>query len=541
MFVLYQNLFQKDRSGSFARREFLHENNACMKCPWKLLFLFPLLTGLSLAQVGLRTAPSIVIEKGFPKSTNIIADDQGFVYLEMTEQVLVQKRDDGNARFDGEILPPTIIGPEERFYEQKPRGRTRSIVAFEIASDTLESLKFLDYFKQIPQRSRARIAANLENPADLEQRTRLIIPLFQEYNQPILWEYLGVDESESRYYKERWERIGGVKEETPEEDIYLFTVNISGTGVYVLFDEDPEPSEEDIFIPYEEIELAPEAPYQSVSPRAPTAPLNLNPEFTIDPTDPNQIIPYPNGEVNIPLYPGGPELPVENTNPLIIEPTPNFNVPPTINPLQVGTYNPNAVNTTFGIPNRPLTLNPNIPSSFAPPPLIIDSAPPLGNIPPSTESPEGTLNDLENPLLINQPSQPLPSEDQQKKVASLIQERLLQDNRSEAPSLEEREIQTQPPQAETLEPEASSISESLLTAEEKTPPRSIQEALKAQVLSEPTEEPEFYESAEKSLPKTGNKMIFGGILSFVLVLSFGLYWFYIRDKKPRQMTIKLKK
>lgn len=507
-----------------------------MKWTWKLFFLFPAFISLSFAQVGLRTAPSIVIESGFPQGTNIIADDQGFVYLEMTQNVLVQKRDASQARFDGEILPPTIIGPEEKFYEKKPRGRTRSIVAFEIASDTLESLKFLDYFKQIPQSSRARIAANLDNPADLEQRTRLMIPLFQKYNQPVLWEYLGVDEEESRYYKEEWERVGGVLEETPEEDIDLFTVNISGTGVYVLFDEDPDPSEEDIFIPYEEIELAPEAPYQSVSPRVPSGTIDIAPEFTIDPTDPNQI-PYPTGEVNIPTFEIGNEDTSTPTN-LLIQPTQNFTVPPTINPLQAGTYNPNAVNTTFGIPNGTSTLTNGGLSSFAPPPLNVEDIPPITNGSTTLEDPETSSEASFQPSVSGETS-PTPSATQKQKVESLIQDRLLQGNTLAAPSLEP-ETSSNP---QIAPPETNTGSTDPLLVEKKQTPQSIQDTLKANSFSDPLpeEEPDFYPAADKPLPKTGTQILFGGSLSVILLLSFGYYWFSIRNKKPKQMSLKIKK
>lgn len=463
------------------------------------------------AQSGLRTNDSVFVENAYVVSTSVVADPKGLVYVEFAENTYIVHREP-KTRFSGEILPPTII--TEPPYLKKPKGRIREIVSFEVASDTLEDLAFIDKFDIAHQRNRQRAALLNGGTLPRTKLVKVIVPLFQEYGSPALWEYTGQE-------KEPWIRLGGRTEETNEQDINLFIASLNGTGVYVLFDEDPAPDEADMFIPYEEIQKAPEAPYTSVQPYVP------EPE---QPPLGDQFFNPSSGEVNIPVDEFGNAIDPSQTDDTSITPV---------------SENPSNTLGAFGVAPEDFGLSGNFNLNPNKQPKVTGETlrtPDLNSESQNTSDPFPTDNSFPSSDPFIPSTQPSLENNTttQDRVDELIRQRLLQGALGDR---ETKEIlntfnieEDNTPPTETLSNDT--ISDVLLSQQESIETPDIESTL----LSTSTlESEETYSSApEGDLPRTGKKKIplFSIVLS-LLLLSTG-FWYWKKQRQPKQMKIRMK-
>ncbi len=202
------------------------------------------------AKEPLRTLDSIEFENGDIQKAGLIADTDGIVFLEFNENVL-SVITDGKTKFTGEIMPPEIIVLPTR----APRARMREIFTFELLADTSEDISFSDKIDLLNERNRIRLSYN--SPDDLVRTAavKLLAPIKEEFGALALWKY--------SFEEKEWQRLGGKTNETSEEDTFVFSAIIWGTGVYALLDENPSPTFSPTF-PIDEIEIVDESPFPSV-------------------------------------------------------------------------------------------------------------------------------------------------------------------------------------------------------------------------------------------------------------------------------------
>ncbi len=246
----------------------------------------------------MRAEGSIVINEGFVKSTGILSDNQGMIFLEFLKDSyaarLVEKEEpeistqrispgDISVRmlekristaFEGEILPPEIIEMPAR----PPRSRMKEVIAFELLTDSGEDVVFIDRFTQ--KKAKTRLKEELTNPDEFFQRSgiRLLTRINEEDKilLPTLWEFRGEEYAKKICQRERnlikrqkcerekvWKKLGGKVEESDEEGINIFSAVFTKNGIYAIIDENPSPDFVPPF-PIDEIDLVEESPFPSV-------------------------------------------------------------------------------------------------------------------------------------------------------------------------------------------------------------------------------------------------------------------------------------
>lgn len=193
----------------------------------------------------LRADNFISVESGKVAETGILSDANGMIFLEFSDRTRIVRADDRTS-FQGEILSPSIIA----LPGDKPRGRMREILTFEMLGDTADELLFTDQFYIM--RSRSRLRYQLLNP-DARQSilVRALIPIQEPVGRLALWKWKG---------ENNWERVGGKTEETEDLQMQLFSSTIPSTGVFGLFDEDPAPDFVPTF-PIDQIDLVEPDPF----------------------------------------------------------------------------------------------------------------------------------------------------------------------------------------------------------------------------------------------------------------------------------------
>lgn len=205
------------------------------------------------AKEPLRAEPFITVDNGRVIETGILTDDKGIVFVELLEHTRVNRPSDKQP-FIGDILPPAILDLDIK----RPRTRMRTVLSFELLTDTAEGVTFTDQFNLMHPKAYLREVAN--NPDGLQRSggVKILTQLndSQEFGAPALWRY-DLD-------TEEWSRLGGTLTDTAVEEIKVFSAIIAQTGLYAILDEDPAPYYAEN-TPLETIEPAEESPFPSVS------------------------------------------------------------------------------------------------------------------------------------------------------------------------------------------------------------------------------------------------------------------------------------
>jgi len=206
------------------------------------------------AQNRLKTSNAVQVNAGFIQDTVVLADPNSTLFLEFLKGDRVAKVLDQQI-YEGEILPPIPIDVPAR----APRARMREILSFEVFSDTNEPLELIDQYAAIHAKKRLRLSLASTND-QRRQGAQLITTFNKDLNvgRPALWRY------NPSNIKQPWQRLGGIMGETAERDTQIFSAFLYATGVYTIWDENPNP-EFEVAFPIDEIELAEESPFPSVS------------------------------------------------------------------------------------------------------------------------------------------------------------------------------------------------------------------------------------------------------------------------------------
>lgn len=280
------------------------------------LFFNLCLCPTALGQTSLKTVNSVKVENGFISETSVLADDQGQIFLEFIEGDRVAKKLDGQV-YDGEILPPIQIDAPAK----APRARMRELRSFELISDNSEELQLIDQFSALHAKDRLR--QSFKAQAGSRSQGVQIITLFQTdslVNQPALWHY------DPNNAKTPWERLGGIMGEAPAGEVRVFSAYLYSTGIFTIWDENPQPDFQPSF-PNDKIELAEPSPYPSVDTSEDTLLLE-NDTFTesllndldalgIDDTSATPLVPaVDNQSLSKDLIPAIPNTNIPNTTPL---------------------------------------------------------------------------------------------------------------------------------------------------------------------------------------------------------------------------------
>lgn len=172
---------------------------------------------------------SVLIETGHIETPALIASAGGEIFIEFSNETNFV-HETGLVSFSGEILSPAII----ELPDKKPRLRMESLVSFELISDSGEPILFADRFDL--QNTRNRLREKYLNPETTTRSAwvKLIMPVENEsVHTPQLWEYIGPDDG--------WATVGGILDEPSPEGVRIFSAILRRTGVYTVFDENPEP------------------------------------------------------------------------------------------------------------------------------------------------------------------------------------------------------------------------------------------------------------------------------------------------------------
>ena len=271
------------------------DNNGDMKKSLWVLGIISFFWGntFALEKEPLRAESSVVVENGSVKTTAILSDIDGYIFIEFLKDlyVVISGTEVG---FRGEIIAPEIIEIPQR----APRARMKEILTFELLTDTGDGVTFLDRFTLM--HSKHKVREQLENPEmNLQRQGGLLLAKFSEEDQvqvPVLWEYRSDIESISgscheqngeeqslclsvksckslpEYEKAKclkklsWRKIGGKVEQSPDGET-IFSVILTRNGIFTIFDENP-PIDFTPTFPVDEIEYADPSPYPSVEPSA---------------------------------------------------------------------------------------------------------------------------------------------------------------------------------------------------------------------------------------------------------------------------------
>ncbi len=183
---------------------------------------------MALAKEPLRTEDSIIVESGRVVESGIIADSNGLLFIEFSQNARVVVSTD-RISFSGEIIPPQIIALPDK----KPRARMQEIITFELLGDTAEKLLFADQFDVMNWKERVRY--EYWNSGSFNRTTalvQLLVPIKEDYGKLSLWEY---------DYENGWTNLGGKEEESSTPGTKVFSSVLTGTGIFTLFDENPAP------------------------------------------------------------------------------------------------------------------------------------------------------------------------------------------------------------------------------------------------------------------------------------------------------------
>ena len=205
------------------------QQNSVVKNFLFLAFVAITLPSVIVAREALVPDSSVVVDSGHIEDSALLASAGGEIFIEFSNQTNFV-HEVGSVSFSGEILPPAII----ELPDKKPRLRMDALVSFELTSDSGEPILFADRFDL--QNTRNRLREQYMNPETTTRSSwvKLIMPIEDEsVGMPQLWEYIGPDDG--------WAIVGGIIDETSPEGIRIFSAIVRRTGVYTVFDEDPEP------------------------------------------------------------------------------------------------------------------------------------------------------------------------------------------------------------------------------------------------------------------------------------------------------------
>ncbi len=269
-----------------------------------LLLIIIGLTFTAQAREALRADDVIKVRDGKVVDTGILSDEKGTIFLEFIKGDFVNYAKDKQP-FTGEILPPAIIDKPLKL----PRYRMREILSFELLTDNVETVTFVDRYSLMHPKEYLR--TTLANPDGLIHGSgiKFLTRIYDEdkFGLPTLWvletEKESVLKTERKKY---WKKIGGKLVETEESGVKVFSAVLNRTGVYGLFDEDPTPYYSPN-TPLETVQKVEASPYPSVVPQAPALPITppqtntsqaTDEDFYFDENDNLQLVPAVNERKN---------------------------------------------------------------------------------------------------------------------------------------------------------------------------------------------------------------------------------------------------
>lgn len=193
--------------------------------------------------------------------TSVVADSRGRVFVEFSEGTNVRSMQT-KGLFSGEILPPVELTD---FPSRAPRARMRRIFAFELLPDSAEDLMFSGIYTNRPYKELLKHEYFPNIFGALGSRPKGVniyaaIHRDDKVQTPALYRYFT---DEDGYLDV--ERLGGKYEETPDEEVKVFSATITRSGTYVIFDENPPPTFTPVFLE-DRIEMVEVSPYPSVVP-----------------------------------------------------------------------------------------------------------------------------------------------------------------------------------------------------------------------------------------------------------------------------------
>ncbi len=192
----------------------------------------------------LMPASFVEVVDGNLAENTLLASDEGGVFIEFSKDTKFVDAE-AQVNFTGEILPPHKIELED---VKNPRGLMRELITFEMVSNSGADILFIDKFDKRTRKNLFR--EQLLNPDGLKKSAWVkLVYLIEDENVklPNLWEWQGEEDG--------WRKIGGNVAESGENSRVLTSV-LRRTGIYTIFDEDPEPEH---FA--DEYEVYPKRPY----------------------------------------------------------------------------------------------------------------------------------------------------------------------------------------------------------------------------------------------------------------------------------------
>jgi hypothetical protein len=218
------------------------------------------------ATIGVRAKDAITVQDGKVIETGILTDDSGRIFFEFLRGSFINYTKDKQP-FSGEILQPAIIPKKEKL----PRGRMREILTFELLTDNTDEVTLTDRFTLM--HSKEYLRETLANPDGLVHGEGGIKFLTRIYDKdkigfPSLWIQKTRNVKNKIDKIKYWKKIGGKLNKNAESDVQVFTAVINKTGVYGLFDEDPNPFYSEN-TPLETVQKIEESPYPSVITKEP--------------------------------------------------------------------------------------------------------------------------------------------------------------------------------------------------------------------------------------------------------------------------------